>query len=79
MNPRSRATRAPYSSLRGDALGHLWVAESKLPDARYEGTLGTVFDPGGHALGFAETSDGLRVLEIGAEPLLQCVTMWTRC
>ena len=59
-----------YSSLRGDALGHLWVAEFKLPDARYEGTLWTVFDPDGSALGFAETPDGFRVFEIGADYIL---------
>lgn len=59
-----------YSSLRGDALGHLWVAEFKLPDARYEGTLWTVFDAEGRALGFVETPDGFRVLEIGADYML---------
>ena len=59
-----------YSSLRGDALGHLWVAEYKLPDARYEGTLWTVFDPDGRALGFVQTPDGFRVFEIGADYIL---------
>ena len=59
-----------YSSLRGDALGYLWVAEYRLPDARYEGTLWTVFDPDGRALGLVETPDGLRIFEIGADYIL---------
>ena len=59
-----------YSGLRGDALGHLWVSEFKLPDAPYEGTLWTVFGPDGVALGFVETPAGLDVLEIGADYLL---------
>ena len=32
--------------------------------------LWTVFDPGGQALGFIETPDGLTIYEIGAEYLL---------
>jgi len=59
-----------YSSLRGDALGHLWVAEFKLPDARYEGTQWTVFDAEGRALGLVETPAGFRVHEIGADYIL---------
>ena len=59
-----------YSSLRGDALGHLWVAEFKLPGATYEGTLWTVFDPVGRALGFVETPSGLTIYEIGADYIL---------
>ena len=63
-----------YSRLRGDALGHLWVADFKLPDAEYEGTLWTVFDPNGLALGFVETPNGFRVFEIGADYILGSTT-----
>ena len=59
-----------YSGLRGDALGYLWVAEFKFPEARYDGTLWTVFDPDGRALGFVETPDGFGVFEIGADYIL---------
>ena len=59
-----------YSRLRGDALGYLWVAEFKLLDARYDGTLWTVFDPDGRALGFVETPDGFDLFEIGADYIL---------
>lgn len=59
-----------YSSLLGDALGNLWVAEFKLPDARYKGTLWTVFDPEGRALGLVETPAGFNVFEIGADYIL---------
>ena len=59
-----------YSRLRGDALGYLWVAEFRLPDTRYDGTLWTVFDPDGRALGFVETPDGFDLFEIGADYIL---------
>lgn len=59
-----------YSRLRGDALGYLWVAEFKLPDAEYEGTVWTVFDREGRALGFVETPGGLSILEIGEDYIL---------
>ena len=63
-----------YSSLRGDALGYLWVAEFKLPDAPYEGTVWTVFDPDGRALGFVETPGGFGVFEIGEDYILGSTT-----
>jgi len=63
-----------YSRLRGDALGHLWAAEFKHPDAEYEGTLWTVFDPDGLALGFLETPGGFHVFEIGADYILGSTT-----
>ena len=63
-----------YSRLRGDALGHLWVAEFKLPDAAYDGTLWTVFDPDGRALGFVETPGGFGVFEIGEDYILGSTT-----
>ena len=63
-----------YSRLRGDALGHLWVGEFKLPDARYEGTLWTVFDREGRALGFVATPGGLSIFEIGEDYILGSTT-----
>ena len=63
-----------YSRLRGDALGYLWVAEFKLPDAPYEGTVWTVFDPDGRALGFVETPGGFGVFEIGEDYILGSTT-----
>ena len=59
-----------YSDIKGDALGHLWDAEFKLPDEERDFTLWTVFDQQGHALGFAETPPGLTVQEIGADYIL---------
>ena len=63
-----------YSRLRGDALGHLWVGEFKLPDAQYEGTLWTVFDREGRVLGFVATPGGLGIFEIGADYILGSTT-----
>lgn len=75
-----------YSSLHGDALGYLWVAEFKLPDDEYNGTLWTIFDPNGQAMGFVETPDGLSILDIGTDYILgkrtgqmdiESVEMWS--
>ena len=63
-----------YSRIRGDAPGNLWVAEFKLPDARYEGTLWTVFDREGRALGFVATPGGLSIFEIGEDYILGSTT-----
>ena len=63
-----------YSRLRGDALGHLWVGEFKLPGAQYEGTLWTVFDREGRVLGFVATPGGLGILEIGEDYILGSTT-----
>ena len=63
-----------YSSLRSDARGYLWVARFKLPDAPYEGTVWTVFDPNGRALGFVETPGGFGVFEIGEDYILGSTT-----
>lgn len=59
-----------YSDIRSDALGHLWVAEFRLPGEDQDFTLWTVFDQQGHALGFAETPPGLVIQEIGADYIL---------
>ena len=59
-----------HATLREDALGHLWVAEFKLPDAGYDGVLWTVFDREGRALGYVETPDGMGIFEIGEDYIL---------
>ena len=64
------ATFPAFSSVLGDATGHLWVEEYKLPRDDRPGTLWTVFDPEGRALGFVETPDGLEIDEIGEDYLL---------
>ena len=63
-----------YASLRGDALGYLWLREFKLPDEEYEGTLWTVFDAEGRAMGFVETPDGFGIFEIGGDYILGSTT-----
>jgi hypothetical protein len=59
-----------FSSVLGDAVGHLWVEEYEYPLEDRPGTLWTVFDPEGHALGFVETPEGLEVYEIGEDYIL---------
>ena len=59
-----------YSDIKSDELGHLWVAEFKLPDEDRDSTLWTVFDQAGEALGFVETPSGLTIYEIGEEYIL---------
>ena len=64
------ATFPAFSSMLGDATGHLWVEEYKLPHDERPGTLWTVFDPEGSALGFVETPEGLAINEIGENYIL---------
>ena len=59
-----------FSSVLGDAVGHLWVEEYKYPLEDRPGALWTVFDPEGQALGFVETPEGLEVYEIGEDYIL---------
>lgn len=59
-----------FSSVIGDAVDHLWVEEYKYPLEDRPGTLWTVFDPEGHALGFVETPEGFEVYEIGEDYML---------
>lgn len=59
-----------YSGLMGDALGHLWVREFKLPGDESENPVWTVFDPEGRALGFVTSPPGLTIHEIGADYIL---------
>ena len=59
-----------FGPIRGDALGHLWVAEFKRPGDDSALTTWTVFDQEGVALGFVETPAQLDVYEIGADYVL---------
>lgn len=64
------ATFPAFSSILGDATGHLWVEAYKLPRDDRPGSLWTVFGPDGRALGFVETPDGLEIHEIGEDYIL---------
>lgn len=59
-----------FGAILGDAMGHLWVAEFKRPGDESPGTLWTVFDGEGLALGFVETPEGITVYEIGEDYVL---------
>ena len=59
-----------FSSVLGDATGHLWVEEYRLPHDNRPGTLWAVFNPEGYALGFVETPDGLVIHEVGEDYVL---------
>lgn len=59
-----------FSSVMGDAAGHLWVEEYEYPHEDRPGPLWTVFDPEGRALGFVETPEGLELYEIGEDYIL---------
>ena len=75
-----------FSSVIGDAAGHLWVREFivpgedppappfypdyDLPGEEKPTQLWTVFDPGGRVLGFIETPRELEIYEIGEDYLL---------
>lgn len=74
---RAAAEEAPlvesypaFRAMLSDPLGHLWVREYDLPGADRPAPIWTVFDAGGHALGFVETPAGLSLLEIGEDYLL---------
>ncbi len=59
-----------FSSVLGDATGHLWVQEYEYPGEDRPGTLWTVFDPEGHVLRFVETPEKLQIYEIGEDYIL---------
>ena len=75
-----------FSSVIGDAAGHLWVREYivsgeeppappfvreyDLPGEARPAQLWTVFDPGGRVLGFIETPGALEIYEIGEDYIL---------
>ena len=59
-----------FTSVITDALDHLWVGEYEAPGEERPGSLWTVFDPEGHALGFVETPDAILVTEIGEDYIL---------
>ena len=68
--PRAK-TYPAFSSIMGDAAGHLWVREYDFPGEERAAPLWTVFDPGGRVLGFVETPKELDwILEIGEDHLL---------
>ena len=65
------AERFPvFASIIADALDHLWVEEYEPPGEERPGSLWTVFDPEGHALGFVETPDAILITEIGEDYIL---------
>ncbi len=59
-----------FTSVLGDAAGHLWVEEYEFPREDRPGVLWTVFDPDGKVLGFVETPKGWRIFEIGEDYIL---------
>ena len=59
-----------FESILSDARDYLWVEEYELPQEEGPGTLWTVFDPEGRALGFVETPEGLWIHEIGEDYIL---------
>ena len=71
-------TLPAFATVVTDAHDHLWVEEFRILDGEFEipgqettaGPLWTVFDPGGHILGFVETPLGLDIQEIGADYIL---------
>ena len=62
-----------FTSIITDAVDHLWVEEYEVPGEERPGSLWTVFDPEGHALGFVETPDAFVVMEIGEDYILTWV------
>lgn len=67
-------THPAFRRVRADELDHLWVQEYILPEEAGPNPIWTVFDPGGHVLGFMETPAGLRIFQIGADYILGYAT-----
>ena len=61
-----------FSTVIGDALGHLWVEDYQLPDEPIPAW--TVFDSDGRVLGLMELPPDLTVFEIGEDYILGRVT-----
>lgn len=59
-----------FNSIITDAVDHLWVEEYELPGEERPGSVWTVFDSEGQALGFVETPDVLQIVEIGEDYIL---------
>lgn len=59
-----------FGSVRGDALGYLWVAEFRSPGVDPSQTVWTIFSPEGVVQGFVETPGDLEVYEIGPDYVL---------
>ena len=53
-----------------DRLEHLWVWEYEAPGEETPGTLYTIFDPDGRALGYFEIPEGMFVMDAGADYVL---------
>ncbi|MEW5931214.1 MAG: hypothetical protein AB1941_27435 [Gemmatimonadota bacterium] len=60
----------PYTGLRVDAEGYLWVEEAVRPGERGAGVPWSVFDPEGRFLGTLRLPPALHVLEIGRDYVL---------
>ena len=59
-----------FSAILTDEAGYLWVREYDLPSEERPAPLWTVFDPGGHVLGFIETPNDVRIHHIGEDYIL---------
>ena len=59
-----------FSAILTDDAGYLWVREYDLPREERPAPLWTVFDPGGHVLGFIETPNDVRIHHIGEDYIL---------
>lgn len=67
-------THPAFRGILADELDHLWIQEYTLPGEAGPNPIWTVFDPGGHVLGFMETPAGLRVFQIGEDYILGYAT-----
>ena len=56
-----------FSAILTDDAGYLWVREYDFPREERPAPLWTVFDPGGHVLGFMETPKDVRIHHIGED------------
>ena len=63
-----------FAAATADLVDHLWVREYELPGEGGTNPVWTVFDPGGHILGFVETPAGLDIHEIGEDYILGLAT-----
>lgn len=59
-----------FSSIMGDASGHLWVREYEYPRERRSAPLWSVFDREGRMLGYVETPRHLAIREVGEDYIL---------
>ena len=59
-----------FSAILTDDAGYLWVREYDFPREERPAPLWTVFDPGGHVLGFIETPKDVHIHHIGEDYIL---------